>query len=216
MKCTKLIHSCLIVEKDGKKALVDPGLFSWESGVVDPLSLDEIDYVLVTHAHADHLEERFARAIHEHSPGAVWYGTKEVEEKLAPLGIKVHLSSTLSDVRFIDSEHADLTPWAPTPKDHTSFVLFDSLLVSGDTQSLSSLHGADILAGAFTAPWGSAVGFFRMIEGLDQRPRIVIPLHDWHMRDEARELLYGSARKLCEERDILFLAPQHGVQFDIE
>lgn len=216
MKFTKLVHSCLLVEKDGKKALIDPGLFSWESGIVDPLSLDEIDYVLVTHAHTDHLDERFARAVHEHSPGAVWYSTKEVEEKLTPYDIKVHLSSTLSDVRFINSTHADLGPWAPTPNEHTSFVVFNSLFVSGDTQSLSSLHGADILAGAFTAPWGSAVEFFRMIDNLDRPPRVIIPLHDWHMRDEARELLYSSARNRCEERDILFLAPQHGVQFDIE
>ena len=120
----------MVVEKDGKKALVDPGDFSWNSGIVDQNLLHDIDYVLVTHAHADHIDPTFANVVHELSPNAIWYVTPSTAEELKSLGAHLEASSSFDDVRYVESEHADLTCWGAC-KDHTSFVLFGELLMAG-------------------------------------------------------------------------------------
>ena len=147
MKITKLVHSCMLVEQDGKKALVDPGSFSWQSGIiVDQSILSGVDYVVITHVHPDHLDPTFVNVVNELSPNALWYSTAEVVAKLSTLGIVAHAKSELSDVQFIESEHADLDPWNIQPE-HTSFMLFSELFVSGDCQAHHSIHGARVLAG---------------------------------------------------------------------
>lgn len=50
MRITHLGHACLLVESAGRR-LIDPGSFS--SGFA---GLADLDAVLVTHQHADHLD----------------------------------------------------------------------------------------------------------------------------------------------------------------
>lgn len=54
MKVTKYPQSCLIVEKDGKRALIDPG--SLVSAKFKALDLMPVDLILITHEHADHAD----------------------------------------------------------------------------------------------------------------------------------------------------------------
>jgi len=54
MKVTKYPQSCLIIENDGKRALIDPGAFvTAKYSVSDLLPLD---LVLITHEHEDHID----------------------------------------------------------------------------------------------------------------------------------------------------------------
>lgn len=54
MKVTKYPQSCLILEKDGKKAIIDPGsLVSAKYKVSDLLP---VDLILITHEHIDHVD----------------------------------------------------------------------------------------------------------------------------------------------------------------
>src|SRR4051794_14503305 len=50
MKLTHLGHACMLVETDSSRILVDPGVLSQFD------DLRELDAVLVTHQHADHLD----------------------------------------------------------------------------------------------------------------------------------------------------------------
>lgn len=216
MKITKLVHSCLLVEFDGKKALVDPGNYSWGSGLVDQAMLKGIDYVLVTHSHADHLDETFASVVNELSPNAVWYVTESTKKLIQNLsGIQIELLSKLSDVLYIESEHADLTHWGGC-EDHSSFVLFGDLLISGDCHTLTSMHGASILAGAINGgPWGSIKSFLNMIYGMNDRPKTVIPLHDWHWNDQAREGFYSRLPEVLGQFEVKFLPLKNGVTVEV-
>lgn len=216
MKVTKLVHSCLIVEHEGKKVLVDPGNYSWNSGIVNQDSLRDIDYVLVTHAHPDHIDETFASVVNELSPNAIWYVTPATKEKISVLpGVHLETESALSDVRYISSEHADLTHWGAC-KDHTSFVLFDVMLISGDCHTLTKMHDASIFAVAINGgPWGSVKTCLNMIAAMDVKPMKVIPLHDWHWNDEARKNFYTGLVDAFDKMGIEFVPLQNGASVEL-
>ncbi len=205
MKFTKFVHSCLLVEHEGKKVLIDPGDYSWNSGVVDELSLKEIDYVLVTHPHEDHISTEFAKVVSESSPNAVWYVTPATQKILADLPVKTETVSENIDVKFIKSEHADLTYWN-TCEDHTSFLLFDDILVSGDCHTLPEMYGASIFAVAINGgPWGSVKTFLNMLASMNEKPSKVLPLHDWHWNDQARAGIYKRLEWALNNFDVEFV-----------
>ncbi len=206
MKITKLVHSCLLVENGGKKILVDPGGYSWQDEKVKGTVFIDISSVVVTHNHPDHLNADFARAINEASPNAKWYGTQETVDSLKGLGISGLLTSEDQDIQFIESEHADLSPWFDKQPQHTSYLIFSEMLISGDCQTLSSANGARILAGAVNGgPWGAVVGFSKMIESMSERPKVVVPLHDWHWNNDARNAIYSQLAEVMAKFNVEFV-----------
>lgn len=216
MNITKLVHSCLLVEANGKRILVDPGNYSWNSGVATPEMLANLDMVAVTHAHPDHLDEEFAKAVNTASPGAAWYGPQQVIDQLHAWGINGASSSDDADVQFIESHHADLSPWFGEQPEHTSFVLCNDLLIGGDCHTLTDSHGARVFAGAINGgPWGAVVGFSKMIEAMESRPEIVVPLHDWHFRDEARLGIYARLSDVMSTLGVKFVSLENGVSKQI-
>lgn len=116
------------------------------------------------------------------------------------------VSSEDEDIKFIKSEHADLSPWFDKQPEHTSYIIFDELLISGDCQTLLNGHGARILAGAINGgPWGAVVGFSKMIEAMSNRPKVVIPLHDWHWNQDAREGIYARLHEVMSNFNVEFI-----------
>ena len=51
MRLTKFVHSCVRLDLDGRALVVDPGVWS------EPEALVDVDAVLVTHEHFDHIDE---------------------------------------------------------------------------------------------------------------------------------------------------------------
>ncbi len=64
MKLTHLGHACLLVETDDARLLIDPGTMSTFEDVRD------LDAVLVTHQHADHVDAPRLAALLAANPGA--------------------------------------------------------------------------------------------------------------------------------------------------
>jgi L-ascorbate metabolism protein UlaG (beta-lactamase superfamily) len=61
MKITKYPQSCLLVESDTVRILIDPGSFVAEEYHADQFG--KIDAVLITHEHADHVHEQLVAAL---------------------------------------------------------------------------------------------------------------------------------------------------------
>ncbi len=216
MKLTKFVHSCLLIEKDNTKILVDPGVYSWKSGLVSEEALSGITHVAVTHDHSDHLNQEFVEAVQKSSPSAAWYGPPEVINQLESWGVDGCDSSEDSLVEFIESEHADLSPWFGEQPDHTSYLLLGEVLIGGDCHTLTDGRKAKVFAGAVNGgPWGGVVGYPKMIEAMTNRPEKVVPLHDWHWNDEARVGIYNRLTELMPEFNVTFLPLDNGVAVEL-
>jgi len=89
MKITYLGHATLLIETGGKKIIVDPFI----SG--NPLTKDliipenlEVDYIMVTHAHQDHVLD--VEAIAEENPTAKLISNYEIVTYFSKFGIDGH------------------------------------------------------------------------------------------------------------------------------
>src|ERR1700749_2625152 len=87
MRLTKYIHSCLMLEKDNFKLLIDPGHFTFAEGLISPQDLADADAIMITHSHPDHFDSVNLKAILEAGNAKV-YTNKEVAELLDRAGIK--------------------------------------------------------------------------------------------------------------------------------
>lgn len=216
MKITKFVHSCLLVEEGDQRILVDPGSYSWQSGLVGEECLKNISSVVVTHIHPDHLSEDFAKAILLNSPDALWYGTQQVVHQLQTWGISAQKESADPSIIFVASAHAELSPWFLEQPEHTSFVVLHDVLVTGDCHTLTDMHGARVLAGAVNGgPWGAPVGFAKMVEQMENKPETIIPLHDWHWNDQARAAMYERFAEFSSRMNTKFVPLENGVSVDI-
>ncbi len=86
MKLTFIGHAAFLLEAGGKKILIDPFL---TGNPVAKQKADEIacDYVLITHAHGDHIGD--AEAIIKRT-GATCVTTNEIAQDLGSKGIQAH------------------------------------------------------------------------------------------------------------------------------
>jgi len=82
MRITHLGHSCLLVESDGGRVLIDPGAFS--SGFEQ---LSDLDAVVITHQHADHVDVERLPQLLEANDAALLLAEPETAAELNRAGI---------------------------------------------------------------------------------------------------------------------------------
>ncbi len=139
MKITKFPQSHLVIEKDGKKLIIDPGLLSEKEGF-DPILFKDADAYLVTHQHADHLDPDNAKKIIQDAPV---YGNADVVTKLTELGVETgivveHLEKFDAagfQIQAVELPHFPLPNGNPVPP-NTGFLIDGIFFHSGDGQKL--------------------------------------------------------------------------------
>lgn len=86
MKITYFGHSCLYVEHDGKKVIIDPFLSGNPQSGVSPSDI-EVDAVLLTHGHDDHFGDTIEIARRNDCPVVAVF---ELAMHCIRLGVKAH------------------------------------------------------------------------------------------------------------------------------
>ncbi len=210
MKLTKYVHSCLLVETPEATAIFDPGDWSWESGVFNIEDIKQLDEIVITHEHADHFHLPFVRALLEKFPDAKVISTPPVAAALKNENIEAYCVSTENTEAFDCGPHAPLQPLGQAPE-HMSVHFRDRLTVVGDRHDLTECK--EILAYPIVAPWGSVVAGAEMV--LRLKPKVVVPLHDWHWHDTAREQMYVRLEAFFGQQGIRFVKPADGVSLEI-
>jgi L-ascorbate metabolism protein UlaG (beta-lactamase superfamily) len=199
MKITKFVHSCLLVEMPeptNRTALFDPGVMS--SPAIDIESLEFLDDIIITHEHSDHFDLDTVKKLVAKFPSVRVTSTPSVVSQLDKAGIKAS-SQPSEGIVFFDSPHEDVLPMFPHPEQIGVHYL-DRLSDPGDSHSFKETK--EILALPVTAPWGSNIKAINL--ALELKPRLILPIHDWHWSDQAREASYDRMAEIFTESDIKF------------
>lgn len=195
MRLTHLGHACLLVESADQRILIDPGSFSpgFES-------LTDLDAILVTHQHADHIDVDRLPALLDANPEARLLVEAETAEVLVGLDIAAQ--------RLTVGEVTHVGPLAVTPVGdlhafnhdgvpsiHNTGVVLraegePSLFHPGDAYDADP-GDVDVLALPLSAPWAAVrdtIAFARRI-----RPRYAVPVHDALLSPVGRRLYLDHA-----------------------
>ncbi len=212
MKVTKFVHACLLVKTDSSQViLVDPGQFSWESGLCNVDSLDRLDTVIITHEHFDHFHLPFVEAVLQKFSDVQFVSTPTVVAQLQEMGVRNASTDSVAGVEvFSRKMHASLAPLGEAPE-NIAVHIDGRLTVGGDRHDLE--ESKDILALTVTAPWGSMMNAAAMAMRL--KSKTIIPIHDWHWSEAARAGAYDRLEAFFAEQNITFLKPVDGQVLEI-
>ena len=207
MKVTKFIHACLLVETPARVALFDPGNFSQQA--LDVAKIDRLDDIFITHVHGDHCDPEFIKQLVAKFPKVRITGPAEVVASLAKEGIKAS-DQPPEDVTFFEAPHESVAPLYPQPE-NIGINYLGKLSDPGDSHSFKETK--QILALPITAPWGGSIRAMNL--ALELKPKYVLPIHDWHWSDAARESTYKSFERVLGEQGITFYKLQTGLPVEI-
>ncbi len=211
MKITKFVHSCLLVEMPepvSRTALFDPGAMS--EGALNVDALEFLDDIIITHGHGDHFHLPLVQKLVAKFPQVRITATPEVVEQLAAAGITASSEAT-AGITFFDAPHEDVSPIYPQPQNIGVHYL-DLLTDPGDSHSFTESKA--VLALPVTGPWGGMIKAAQL--ALKLQPQYIIPIHDWHWSDDARNSSYDSLEKLFDEHDITFIKAETGTAYVID
>lgn len=211
MKLTKFVHSCVLVEHDGKAVLFDPGIFSWNSGLIQVASMPMLDAVVVSHKHQDHCAEPFVRELAKTFPDAHWFAPSDLHDDLKSWGVTQVTNQSGDDIETTEGNHALVDPVAPQVQNLVSH--WNGLVTHpGDSHEFSETK--DVLLLPIQAPWGTTIRAVQLAQEL--QPKFIVPIHDWMWRDEWRESSYDRLVQLFEDSSVTFLRPIDGQTIEVE
>lgn len=204
MKISKHIHSCLLVEENGIVVLIDPGSYTFDEKALDLTKINRLDYLLITHEHFDHMHIPLVKEIVAKFPQVKIISNPSVKDILGKEGITVSVEDN-EVVTHQQVPHEKV--WGFPPPQNYQFTIFGKLTTPGDSHSFTQT--AEILALPITAPWGSTTRAVEIAESL--KPKVIIPIHDWHWRDEARKAFYQRLTEYFQTKGIDFRGLETGV-----
>ncbi len=209
MQITKFVHSCLLVETPNRAAMFDPGQFSWESGLFNIDKLAQLDDIFITHEHFDHLWMPFIEALVAQFPQVGIVGPQAVVAKLAEAGIQA-TTQTPTGVELLAANHESVAPLGVAPE-HTGYHFLDKFTHGGDSHHITRTK--EVLALAVTAPWGTLMRCAEL--GAALKPKVIIPIHDWHWNDVARRQAYDRLEEFFKDQGIAFIKPVDSEAFTV-
>jgi len=191
MQITHFGHSCLLIQAGGARILIDPGCYSqgWAG-------LDDLDAILVTHRHRDHVDPVLLPARLTAQPELAAHVEPGVlEELILPTSTAMVPGDRLQfgqlSVDVVGGAHALIHPDIPQVGNVGLLVRAPgepSVFHPGDALDVTP-QSVDVLCVPMYAPWAKVsqtIDFVRAVT-----PRYTIPIHDGLLNDDGFELIAG-------------------------
>jgi len=187
MKITHFGHACTLLETATVRILVDPGSFS--SGFDD---LVDLDAIVITHQHADHVDVDRVPELVKRNPRVRVYADAATAQLLAPHDIPTSLLSlgdrlTIGDstIDVVGGTHAVIHPDIPDISNAGLIVDDGAVYHPGDALFVPEQE-VDILLTPISGPWlriADPIDFVRAVA-----PRVVVPIHEATLANPALHL----------------------------
>ena len=174
MKITKYEHACFAVTQDGETLIVDPGAYT-----TDLDTLTGVVGIVITHEHADHMDNSHLQAIVASNPNATIYAHQDIVAQLGEFKTQAvvageGIKAGNFELEFFGGKHA--TIYADIPVIANLGVMINGrIYYPGDSFTLPERE-VEILALPVSAPWmklSEAIDFAREV-----KPRMIFPTHD--------------------------------------
>ncbi|MES2379216.1 MAG: MBL fold metallo-hydrolase [Bacteroidota bacterium] len=207
MKITKYLHSCLVFELDGYKLLFDPGKFSFAEGEVTTDMFADVDAIIITHNHPDHLDASILKDITSLSNAPV-YTNAQVAGQIEKDGIA---STVWVDgvyrlgpfkLEAITVVH-ELIMDNPLPQ-MTGFIINDKVLHPVDSMEdkLLNYRGIELLLMVTMAPFANEPRISGFADKL--QPKQILPVHDGYAKEFFIKQRYEAYTKHFDKQGIKF------------
>ncbi|MEU3845543.1 MBL fold metallo-hydrolase [Micrococcus terreus] len=184
---TKLGHSCVRVEKAGRTLVLDPGGFSDA-----PAALEGAHHILITHEHADHLDDTAVLAHLAAHPEVGVHATRAAAERLRSsaesagadpgqiliAGPGESFEAAGFRVDTVGGDHALIHIEIPRV-DNIGYVLDGAVYHPGDSFAVPGQHRPSTVLVPLNAPWAKvseSIDFLRLMAARGARQ--LIPVHD--------------------------------------
>lgn len=209
MKITKFGHCCLLIEEGDLRILIDPGKYS--DGQNDA---ENIDVVLITHEHFDHLDIKSVRAILKNNPKVKIVTNSSVGEILnkenfefilLENGGKITEKSVLIEAY---GEHHAIFHSSVPPIQNTGYFIAEKFFYPGDA---FVNHGkqVEILALPSAGPW------MKISEAIDYalslNPKVCFPVHESVLSMPA--MAYNWLSQVLNPKGIKFIIFENGKEY---
>lgn len=203
MKITKYGHCCLLIETGERRILTDPGGFS--HGFTE---LTELDLILITHEHPDHLHTDSLKALLENNPSASVVCNASVGKIIAEQGISFR---ELPDQKVItvagitlkayDGPHVEIIGDYGLVQ-NTGFLVDQAFFYPGDAYTVPD-ESVNLLALPVAGPWCKVSEAIQY--ALAVQPDTAIPVHDAGLSEEGKSVTYPHFHRELNAAHITFV-----------
>ena len=207
MKITRRYHSCVELSKGQSSLIIDPGSFQ------APDNHAEVDAILVTHIHPDHVDVEALADARRRNPRIAVYGPAQLAEHTGIEFTAVADGDTFTvgdiGVAVLESPHGTVTSTTPLPE-NLGYLFDGRVLHTGD--SFPELAGVEIALVPVSAPWLKMLDVEEFLR--TSRPTKFIGVHDGIDNEFGLKLRRGLLTRLAEEHgpEYLPLRPDESVE----
>ncbi|MDP3988881.1 MAG: MBL fold metallo-hydrolase [bacterium] len=200
MHIQKIGHCCLVIEVGGVRIMTDPGRFTREQ-----VQEKGIDVILITHLHADHLDQETFPEVIAHNPTARIITNTEVAGILLKKGIEAEVleegTLEISGVAIgaHTTAHEHIYDGIVLPK-NVGYVV-SGLYIPGDSYTVPDIS-VDVLALPISAPWGKVAGAIDFARSVGAKR--CFPIHDGILSGEGQAVFNRVIQNQLEKQGIVY------------
>lgn len=180
MKITKYPQSCLMIETNNKKILVDPGSLKYNAKFLNKWM--SVDIILITHKHTDHLNYEVLKNLN-----IPIYSTKEVQNFYPELKINIIKEQDIINLDNIKIEVVKAVHgYNPKLKnglevlENIGFIIDDKntrFYITSDTICFNNDYKADVVALPVTGYGLTMTSYEASLFAIELEAKLVLPIH---------------------------------------